>query len=256
MTTTLVRRSAWALLGLALLAAAAYFLVVRPGAGFLRPLSSAILAQPVGDLPNMPQKPPPDSVGLNGCPPEGNGGDPALNLLKNRVDKGNYVPVSFESLTSLTWPKSVEQHPMQEWSPQNQAFIAQYMGIPVVVEGYIVNLREGVPDAASCSTNRNATLNPIWRIYFSNDPRGSRAASIVAESTAQTRLGHTWTTDLIRSFIMAGRLQVRISGWLYFDPAHSQDVGRTRATLWEISPVMQIEVFQDGRWNPLDKYGK
>jgi hypothetical protein len=33
-------------------------------------------------------------------------------------------------------------------------------------------------------------------------------------------------------------------------------VGRTRATMWEISPVMQIEVFQDGRWNPLDKYGK
>ena len=49
---------------------------------------------------------------------------------------------------------------------------------------------------------------------------------------------------------------VRLSGWLYFNPDHPQDVGRTRATLWEISPVMQIEVFQDGRWNPLDKYGK
>ena len=75
-------------------------------------------------------------------------------------------------------------------------------------------------------------------------------------STPQTRVGHTWSADFIRDFLVAGRVPVRVSGWLYFDPNHTQEIGRTRATLWEISPVMQIEVFQDGRWNPLDKYGK
>ncbi len=143
---------------------------------------------------------------------------------------------------------------MVDWSPANRAFISQYLGIPVVVPGYIVNLREGGPDSASCNLTGNAS--PLWRIYLSNDPRGTRAQAVIAESTGQTRLGHTWDPDFIRRFIMAGRWQVRISGWLYFDPSHASDVGRMRATLWEISPVMQIEVFEEGRWNPLDKYGK
>lgn len=191
---------------------------------------------------------------MPGCPPEGTSGDPDLNRLMNRVDKGDYQPVSFESLMALTWPKSVERHMLREWTPSNRAFISQYLGIPVVVEGYIVYLREGPPDGASCVNTGGS--NPYWRLYFASDPRAGRVQSLIAESTPQTRFGHTWTTDLIRSFIMAGRLRVRLSGWLYFDPEHPQDVGRTRATLWEISPVMQIEVFQDGRWNPLDKYAK
>jgi hypothetical protein len=237
-----------------LVSAAAYFFFGRLGRGVLLPISSAIMAQPVGDLPLMPEKPPPDSVAFGNCPPQGRGGDPELNLLKNRVDKGAYVPVSFGSLLALTWPKSVEHVPMMDWSPASRAFITQYLGIPVVVEGFIVSLREGGPDPATC--DQVDEQNPYWRIYLAGNPRDDRAQAVVAVSTPQTRVGHTWTTDLIRSFIMAGRWQVRISGWLYFDPNHPQDVRRTRATLWEISPVMQIEVFQDGRWNPLDKYAK
>jgi hypothetical protein len=248
------RSSGWIILGLLVVSAAVYLLLIRTDRRVLVPISSAILAQPLGDLPNIADKPKPDWRVSPACPPEGMGGDPDLNRLRNRVDKGDYQPVSFESLTALTWPKSVERLPMRDWSPSNRAFISQYLGIPLVVEGYIVYLREGGPDAASCL--KPANTDPYWRIYLAKNPRDNRVQSVIAESTPQTRIGHTWTIDLIRSFIMAGRLQVRISGWLYFDPEHASDAGRTRATLWEISPVMQIEVFQDGKWNPLDKYGK
>lgn len=249
-----MRRAGSIVMVLVLVAATAYILVRQLNAGFLAPASAAILAQPVGDVPVMPQKPAPDAVAFNGCPPQGQGGDPELNLLKNRVDKGDYVPVSLDSLLALTWPKTVERRPMQEWSSSNRAFISQYLGIPIVVEGYIVNLREGGTDPATC--DQDVEANPYWRIYLARNARDDRAQSIVAVSTPQTRFGHTWTVEVIRSFIMSGRWRVRLSGWLYFDPGHPQDVGRTRATLWEISPVMQIEVFQDGRWNALDKYGK
>jgi hypothetical protein len=244
----------WIILGLLLLSGAAYLALSRLSPGTLIPLSAVIVAPPIGDLPVMAEKPQPSAVGFNGCPPEGRGGDPQLNVLKNRVDKGDYVPVSFATLIALTWPKSVESLPMGEWSSTARAFISQYMGIPVVVAGYIVNLREGGGDPASCGQSNEG--NPYWRIYLAANPRDSRAQSVVAYSTPQTRIGHTWSTDMIRSFIMAGRWKVRLSGWLYFDPQHPQDVGRTRATLWEISPVMQIEVFEDGRWNPLDRYAK
>ena len=68
------------------------------------------------------------------------------------------------------------------------------------------------------------------------------------EVTPRVRLDHKWTIDLIHAVFMGDHLPVRISGWLYFDPEHPDDVGQIRATLWEIQPVMQIEVFQKGQW--------
>jgi hypothetical protein len=247
-------RVGWIVLSLLIISGAAYLLASRLDQGLLVPISAAIVAQPVGDLPNIPEKPQPDWLPSDRCPPQGMGGDPDLNRLRNRVDKGDYQPVSFDSLSALTWPKSVEHLSMRDWSASNRAFISQYLGVPLVVEGYIVNLREGAPDAAGCF--QISEQDPYWRIYFARNSRDKNAQAIIAESTPQTRIGHTWTVDLIRGFIMAGRLQVRLSGWLYFDPEHAADVGRTRASLWAISPVLQIEVFQDGKWNPLDKYGK
>ena len=49
--------------------------------------------------------------------------------------------------------------------------------------------------------------------------------------------------------------RVRISGWLMLDPEHPDQVGKTRGTIWEIHPIMQIEVNQNGQWTPLDKLG-
>jgi len=244
----------WIAAGLLLAALAGLLLLRSLGSSALLPISAVIAAPPVGDLPVMPDKPQASPEGFNGCPPEGEGGDVELNRLQNRVDKGAYVPVSLDSLLALTWPRSTERRLMSEWTPSGRAFILQYLGMPIVVEGYIEALREGVADPANC--NRSDEQNQFWRFHLTKGLRDRRAQSIIAISTPQTRLGHTWTTEYIRDVLVAGRVPVRVSGWLYFDPDRPYEIGRTRATLWELSPVLQIEVFQDGRWNPLDKYGK
>ena len=247
-------RGAWLSAALLLAAIAAFLLLRGLDSRTLLPISAIIAAPPVGDLPMMPEKPPASPEGFNGCPPEGDGGDIELNLLKNRVDKGAYVAVSFDSLLALTWPKSAERRQMKEWTPSGRAFIGQYLGIPIVVDGYIEALREGVGDPSNC--NRGDEDHHLWRLTLTEGPKDGRARAVIGISTPQTRVGHTWSAAFIRDFLVEHRVPVRVSGWLYFDPDHPQEIGRTRATLWEISPVMQIEVFQDGRWNPLDKYGK
>lgn len=247
-------RTLWVIAGLMMAGFAAVLILQTLGSGTLLPISAVIAAPPVGDLPMMPEKPPASPEGFNGCPPEGQGGDPELNLLKNRVDRGAYIPVSLDSILALTWPKSAELAPMSSWTPAGRAFISQYMGLPVVVEGYIDALREGVADPANC--NRSDPRNHFWRLTIIKEPKDRRSQAVIAISTPQTRLGHTWIAEIIRGFLIEARVPVRISGWLYFNPNSPQEIGRTRATLWEITPVMQIEVFQGGRWNPLDKYLK
>jgi hypothetical protein len=249
-----LRRGGWLLIALLVLGVGIYYLISRAYLSVVVPVSSAVLSQPVGDLPNMPVKPEPGWLNLDGCPPAGRGGDTQLNLLKNRMDQGDYVPVSFSSLTALTWPKTVEGLPMSEWPASSRSFIERYAGIPVSVEGFIVNIRDGEPEPANCG--RTGEQNVVWRMNLAGTDKANRSQTLVIESTPQARVGHTWSLDLIRSLIVDPRLQVRVSGWLFFDPEHPWEVGRVRATLWEIRPVMQIEVFQDGRWFPLDRFGK
>ena len=71
--------------------------------------------------------------------------------------------------------------------------------------------------------------------------------------TPPVRANHpNWTTKLLRK-IGKDQQRVRISGWLMLDPEHPDQVGKTRGTIWEIHPVMQVEVQQQGRWVSLDK---
>jgi hypothetical protein len=143
---------------------------------------------------------------------------------------------------------------MNQWPDSSRNFIAQYEGTPISVEGYIAGLREGLPDPADCNWTSSGYLD--WHVSFTKNPRDGRSQSLLAEVTPRIRMRHRWTIDSVHSLIMDEHVPVRLSGWLYFDPEHPGDVGTTRLTLWEINPVMQIEVLYKNRWVPLDTLAK
>ncbi len=254
MSSSLLWRGGLIAAGAAILAAGGYSVHKTLGDRVLLPGSASAVAAPVGDLPNIPEKQTPASYTLDGCPPEGKGGDPELNLLKNRSDPGDYAVVSFDSLTALTWPKNIERVPMGQWADSSRNYIQQYEGTPISVEGYIVGLREGLPDPANCNWTSSGYLD--WHLSFTKNPRDDRSQSVMAEVTPRIRMRHRWTIDSIHSLIMDEHVPVRLSGWLYFDPEHPGDLGVTRVTLWEINPVMQVEVLYKNRWVPLDTLAK
>ena len=103
-----------------------------------------------GGFPGMRNKPQPVNRPFEGCPPEGDGSDPVLNRLKNRVDEGNYVPVQFDAIAQLQWPKTVERKHHDKWSDSDTAAVARYEGTPVSVEGYLADAREEGPESPNC----------------------------------------------------------------------------------------------------------
>jgi len=249
------RRYGWAAIILLVILVAAYFIITRSGIGTLPSFVPATMAQPVGDLPISPNKSQPEQATFNNCPPDGLGGDKELNLLENRIDAGSYVPVSFDTITRLTWPKSVEQLELKDWPSDGRAFIAQYSGIPIAVEGYFGSVKEDAPSAANC--NINNSTNKDWSIFLTKNARDELSTAVIVSVTPRVRASHSrWSLDLLRSTIINDHLLVRVSGWLLFNPTRSQDVGKMRATLWEIHPVMQIEVFSNGKWITLDKFAE
>ena len=208
----------------------------------------AVTATP-GDLPDMPVKPTPQSSTFQGCPPQGDGGDAQLNLLKNRIDEGNYVPVSFDSIIKLTWPKTTERRDRNTWSPADAAAIGKYEGIPVMVEGYLYGARQSGAESANC--HGTAADMSDWHVWLTKTAGEDRTHSIVIETTPRIRAIHKWTLPMMEK-IAKDKTLVRISGWLFFDPEHPDQVLKTRGTIWEVHPIMQIEVMQNGQWVPLD----
>src|SRR5258707_11186473 len=85
-------------------------------------------------LPSASFKQTPQEITFDGCPPEGDGGDSALNLNKNRVDEGNYQPTAFSAIAQLTWPPKTEKPAHSNWSPSAQAATYPAQGLPVAMD--------------------------------------------------------------------------------------------------------------------------
>jgi hypothetical protein len=204
-----------------------------------------------GALPVITDKPAPHEITFDQCPPQGDGPDQELDRLKNRVDDGNYIPVAFAAIDTLPWPRSVDRERRSKWSRADSIAVARYEGIPVAVEGYLAGAKVEGPEATNC--HAADTKDRDWHIWLTGRPGADRTGSIVVEATPRVRAAHPgWRFSAVRNAARDGD-RVRISGWLMLDPDHPEQLGKTRGTLWEIHPIMKIELQRDGRWVDLDE---
>jgi hypothetical protein len=204
-----------------------------------------------GGLPLMPVKPAPKEITFEGCPPEGDGRDAELNRLKNRVDDGNWVPVRLDAIAQLPWPKTVENAARRRWSAADRRAVARWEGIPVSVEGYLAGAKVEGPETPNC--HGAEAKHRDWHLWLAPTPGKDRTRSIVVETTPRVRAQRPgWRMGTLRTVARRGD-RVRISGWLMLDPEHPEQVGKTRGTIWEIHPIMRIDVRRGSRWVPLEE---
>lgn len=188
----------------------------------------------------------PQDPTFHGCPAGGDGGDSTLNTFKNRTDEGTWVSVQLSDLLALTWPTDIQKKNRSNWPASDQATIAQHEGAPVEVEGYILDYKhEGTE-----STNCHSTDYRDFHVWFGLSASAPRSQSMVIEITPRVRDQRTgWTDSAIAS--IKGQ-HVRIRGWLLFDQEHPEQLNQTRKTLWEIHPIIHIEVDKGGTWTSID----
>ena len=173
-----------------------------------------------------------------------------MNRLKNRVDTGNYISVDFDVLERLPWPASAERKKRTVWSGDDASEIGQYEGTPISIEGYLVGVKEEGPESPNCKSEEPELRD--YHMWLTKDANEDRSNSIVVETTPRVRARHpAWKLSSLRHLSKLN-LKFRISGWVLFDPEHPDQVGKTRATIWEIHPVMKIEVKEPLGWKNID----
>jgi hypothetical protein len=229
----LIKRAPWVVL----------VLVVALGA------CSSGAASIVSGFPANPTHPAQQEITFHGCPPQGDGGDAILNKGKNRVDDGDngrYFDVSLQTLLALPWPQSVGKQPRDSWSSTDAAAVAQYEGVPVRTTGYVLKAVHEGTESPNCHATDYRDFH-VWLAVNAGDDRSKAMVIEVAPRVREQRSG--WTISALEG--LAGQ-QVRISGWLLLDQEHPEQIGQTRETLWEIHPIMHIEVNQNGNWLSID----
>lgn len=206
------------------------------------------------------------------CPPEGRGAendaDRYQNKLKNRIDEGVYKPVNSFRDILLLYPtkgdygsnsKDKVSESRANWTPPQKARISNYEGLAVSVVGYVFGAEKSGDEKTNC--NYTADEMKDWHITITEkNNETNRENAIVVETTPRIRENHVgWTLEKL-GVIAENRYKVKISGWLFFDPEHSENLPGnktvTRGTLWEVHPVMKIEVDVskdgNGQWHLLD----
>jgi hypothetical protein len=247
------RTNKQALVAIAILLALAFavYRVIRRAPKSSPPPAGPTAGVPRGGFPEMANKPTPREVVYKGCPPEGDGGDPALNRLKNRVDEASeYFSVPFDSVVQLPWPKAIERKDRDRWAAADAEAIARYEGIPISVEGFLARSKKEGEESCNCHGVQDDQVD--FHVWLTKNANEERTNAIVVEVSPRLRSKHpAWTTDGLGR-IARNDQRVRISGWLMMDPEHPDQIGKTRGTIWEIHPVTKIEVEQNGGWVTLD----
>lgn len=217
---------------------------------------------PAGSIDSSWDKPAPKSTPFAGsegtCKETGDGGDTATNLRKNRVDPLPAVhDVTWSAINSLTWPAKPPTSRLK-WTAAQLAKISPFEGSSLRVVAYLSHQVKVESEGSGESTNCHFTQaeDVDWHIYLTQEPNLPISKAVIIETTPRIRAGHTWESTVLQRWVNTDK-PVRVSGFLMLDPEHWDVVGTQRGTIWEIHPVMKIEVCPtsscaEGDWQDLD----
>ena len=192
---------------------------------------------------------------FHGCAIEGDAtqttrSDPALNLLKNRTNSpSDFETTHFDDLAAMEVPDGVSKKRRDHWPSETLQAVEAQERRAVRVTGFFLKVKLEGPESPNCHGDNQGDRD--FHIWLANSADDERSDAVVVELTPRIRAQHpSWSrTNLNR--LIANKTRVRVSGWVLLDPEHPDQVGKTRVTIWEIHPIMVIEVFSGGQWRGL-----
>src|SRR5262249_8817096 len=145
---------------------------------------------------------------FRGCPVEGDGGDPALNRLKNRTEIPTaYETMHFEDLAGLDAPANIGKKHRDKWTPEALAAVEPQEKRAVAVVGYLLAVKLEGRESPNCHSDEQAERD--FHIWLANSPEDERAEAVVVEVTPRIRALHpSWQAGAKAGRTPAGRVHL------------------------------------------------
>jgi len=182
---------------------------------------------------------------LDDCPTTGCGdANPTLNVQKNRTkDPTDLVDLSVAEFKAehKEIPKTQIGKFRENLDDDLKDQLKVMESVGVSVEGYIIDYTPEEPEDCNCyvKTARD------YHVWLGTSATSDKRLAIVAELTP-------------RLFVKAGdalkdvkHKRVRVVGWPLFDSQHPEQVGKTRYARWEVHPVTDVQIEENGEWSSI-----
>jgi hypothetical protein len=206
------------------------------------------------------------TFGVERCPPTGDATatsapDPYLNALKNR-------DIGPDSFTHMTVRKIAADVPLartaihdrrDRWTEAQRESLHKKEEDGIEVIGYLAGVTHEDKESCNCSDLIHRDFH-MWLVPAAGN---KQARSMVVELSPRLLDAHPNWPALAHKAWRDGTL-VRIRGWRMWDQEHPEQLHNrtdksgklhhaTRATLWEIHPIHEIDV-QDAqdKWVPIE----
>jgi hypothetical protein len=187
---------------------------------------------------------------FHGIPPEGSGGDPDLNRMKNRWSApATYTPMSIAEIIAMPHDAldAMDKEHRSRWSSgaQRQASASESKGVQVT--GYIARVKEEGAE----SSNGKSEIYHDFHIWLTDAPGMDKSTGIIVEAIPFWKEQYpAWQLTEFEK-LAYDHTKVRVSGWILWDEEHDDEVGKSRGSSWEIHPITKFEVFSEGGWQNL-----
>ncbi|HEX7677057.1 MAG TPA: hypothetical protein VF713_02960 [Thermoanaerobaculia bacterium] len=204
--------------------------------------------------------------GAERCPPTGKTigsdiSDPYLNALKNR----DMAPDSYKHTTiaailaDVPAASEAGKRRRDKWTDTQRKSLVKKETTGIEVIGYLAGVALQDPESCNCGDPVHRDYH-MWVVAHTQD---KQAKAVVVELTPRLMESHPNWHKLASKAWHGGDL-VRIRGWLTWDQEHPELLhsrttkkGKllhaTRGTLWEVHPVLEIDVKDaKGKWVAID----
>lgn len=180
--------------------------------------------------------------------PEGKGGDSKLNVKKNRTDSPNSTSVKEWNLSDI-----VNFEEPQEWTSGDDRsdLEKEGEGTPIQVTGFLLQAKQEGKESYNCSLS--GVANTDLHLAIASKSTTPEAQSIIAEITPRVKLQHHGWTKVKLNAIVSNEMTVRVTRYLLLGTQHINNPF-PRASNWEIHPITELEVEQNGKWVSLDDF--
>lgn len=237
--------------------------------------------KPACTAPSYPSPAPVKSLGIDskcGLPGSGTGAEGQQNMAKNNFcAKGTPQSITIADLTNLQ--EQVEKNPAINFGSEdkgtrkkgpttNRAPLRKLgEGKLVTMNAFVLIARQEGAESVNCE--KNVPDDPLYHdihisLVASKDVE-DECSGVVAEMSPHHR-PDLWTQENVEK-VSKAKLQMRVTGQLYFDSSHfpcsnGQGAGEgnpKRVSLWEIHPIYKLEICTAdcdgaGTWVALDQW--
>jgi len=193
---------------------------------------------------------------FHGCAPTGDAAatsaaDPDLNALNHRdVPPTSYATKNINTIVSdIPAAKDAGKKRRDKWTSAQRNSIASKENAGIQVVGFLAGVKKEGPESCNCHDPNRVDYH-MWIVPGAGQKRSN---SMVVETSPRLLEGHPNWPDKAKQAWTSGTL-IRIRGWRTWDQEHPEQLGKTRATLWEIHPIHEIDVKDaSGNWVPIDQ---